>query len=144
MTEDTKKAGGGFKLSELRTDVSKSEEGVWCDVGEGFAIKVARIGHPKYQAYIAKLTKPHTRQIRRQGIGAPILRDIQRKATAKYLLLDWRNLHDDDGNEIPYSETKALELLSDPQYDEFLELVLEYAQDTEIFRAEDEADAEKN
>lgn len=146
MVDDTKTGKGkGFRLSSLKTDVAKSEEGVWCEVGEGFEIKVARLGHPKYQAYLAKLSKPHAKQIRREGLGAAeVLREIQRKATAKYLLLDWRNLHDDEGNEIPFSEEKALEILGNPEYEEFFDIVLEHAQDVELFRAENAEESAGN
>jgi hypothetical protein len=144
MVDEAKVKGDGFRLSSLKVDTAKSEEGVWFPFGEDFEVKVARIGNPKYQSYITKMSKPHVRSIRRQGIASEMLKKIQRQATAKFLLLDWRGLHDDNGEEIPYSEAKALEILSNPQYPEFYDIVLECAQDNEMFRSEDEADAEKN
>ncbi len=148
MTEEKEKQkakGNGFCLDDLAVDMSKAEEGVWCEIAEGFAIKVARIGHPRYKAYVAKLAKPHARRVRRDGLGSEmLLRDIQSKAVAKHILLDWRNLHDREGNVIEYSQAKALELLCDPQYSEFLDIVVEAATDQEAFRLDDIEDAAKN
>lgn len=133
MAEGEKKKG--FRLSSLKTDAKRSEEGVWQEIGEGFEVKVARLGHPEYKAYVAKLSKPHLRSIQREGIGSAKLREIQQRAVSRHILLDWRGLHDDDGSEIPYSQEKALELLSDPDYSELLDIILELAQDVELFRA---------
>jgi hypothetical protein len=142
MMDEKKKKG--TKLSSFKTDSRKSEEGVWTEVGAGFEIRVARLGNPKYQAELKRLGKPHLHGIRRQGLESEQLKRIQAKATARYLLLDWRGLEDDDGKTIEYSYEKALELFLDPDYNEFLDIVLEAAGDMELFRVETIEDQIKN
>ena len=62
--------------------------------------------------------------------------EIQNKALARYILLGWRNLTDDDDNSIPYSEEKAYELLCDPENFDFRKIVVALSGEQEVFRKE--------
>jgi len=58
---------------------------------------------------------------------------IMAKAVSETILLGWKGLQM-DGKELKYSTEKAYEILADPTAEEFLALILEYAQDNERFR----------
>lgn len=103
-------------VRELVGDRKKSVEGVWSvfEGGYDFEVKIARLGNDKYEKYLAKLLKPFTVKRRNRELESSVLKEITRKAMAKYIWIDWKNLTNGDGKAIPYSEEKALEYLSDP------------------------------
>ena len=65
------------------------------------------------------------------------------KAVSETILLGWKGLQM-DGKELKYSTGKAYEILADPTAEEFLALILEYAQDNERFRNEKLEEMAKN
>ncbi|MFZ8393380.1 hypothetical protein ACO1MB_14085, partial [Staphylococcus aureus] len=62
---------------------------------------------------------------------------------AKTVLLDWQNLKL-NGQEVPYSEAQALQILNDPKLADFRDQVVDLASDAELFREEHLEQAEKN
>lgn len=131
-----------MELKRFKTDKKKETEGTWVNAGEGLQLLVARLTNKQYQEHVRRLGKPHARQIRANNLSIDIINEITRKAVAKHVLLGWKNLQDDDGSNIEYTQQKALELLE--QYADFYDMVLEFAQDVENFQTGEEEDAEKN
>ncbi len=118
------------------------QEGVWVDAG-GLKLRIARMGNPKYNEYARQLGKPHAMQIRHgAGDAAKVLEDVIKKAMARHVLLGWENLEDDAGSPIPYSEAKAMELLTG--FPDFYRMVLEFAQEAEHFKRQSREDAKGN
>jgi hypothetical protein len=134
--------GGGFKLSQLAVDTTKSEDGVWIEFGAGFELLIARANNAAFKAELARLVKPYQREIAREGMSSRHATDAHTKAQAKCVVLNWRGLEDEDGEPIPYSPEKAFEILSDPRYPELKEFVDIESNNLDNFRAEDQADAE--
>jgi hypothetical protein len=65
-------------------------------------------------------------------------KDIENKALAKHILLSWRNLElDESEGQVEYSEQKAYEILCNPEYREFRNLVKNLAEEEEVFRKQD-------
>ena len=124
------------KLSQFKQDVSKSEEGVKVDLGDGLQVTVARIGNKKYQDFIRKATKPYQQAIRNKTLSDSIYEKIMVEAMADSILLGWEGMEDDHGDLIPYSKDMALEILSDPAYADFKQLVNDLANEQETFRSE--------
>jgi hypothetical protein len=58
------------------------------------------------------------------------------------VIVDWDGIYDRDGQKIPYSKEKALELLK--RLPALRDAVLICAQDIDNFRIEDAEEAEKN
>ena len=58
------------------------------------------------------------------------------EAIAETVLVGWEGLQDDDGTLIPYSKEKAVEILSNPEYEDFKKLVLDLADEQAVFSAE--------
>lgn len=131
-----------FKISQFATNAQKEKEGAWVDAGGGLRLKIARLGNSDYEEHLRKLSKPYSRQIRMNTIENEVLETVIRKATAKYILLDWENLTDDDDKPIPYSEAKAYELLT--EYRDFMKMVTELAGEVELFRQDDFKEVEGN
>ena len=132
------------KLMAIRTDNEKELNGVWIPYELGIQVKIARAGNTKYQAYLQELCAPYRTSIRQTIQDAEILQEVTRKATAKCILLDWKNIEDEEGNPLSYSPEKALELFSDPELKDFYEFILTVSQGKEEFRKEVIEDSEKN
>ena len=144
-----------FNIKQLSFDRSKEQNGVWVDEngivvptpeGDGLFLKIARLGNPGYKEHLRKLGKPHQRKIRKGNVKIELVEELSKKAIAKHVLLDWKNLQDENEKgklvDVPFSEKKALEYLK--QYEEFYEMVVEFATDAELFRQELQEDSEGN
>ena len=130
------------KLSKVKTDSKKEIEGIWEDYEEGIRLKIARMGNPLYDEEIYRLSKPVLKRSRE--IPADELERISKQAVAKYILVDWENIEDDDGNEIPYSSEKALEYFNDHDLRGFYRDIILIANDRNRFRREFIEEAVKN
>ena len=124
------------KLSQFKQDITKSEEGVKVDLGDGLTVIVARIGNKRYQDFIRKATKPYQQAIRNKTLADSVFEKIMNEAMADSILLGWEGMEDDQGEVIKYSKEKALEILSDPAYADFKQLVSDLANEQETFRSE--------
>lgn len=128
-----------FNFARFRTDEAAENEGVWFEVGEGFEIKVARLGNRKHAETYARLTStPAVRGV----VADKKLTDEQAirimvEAMADAILIDWKNL-EEDGNPIPFSREKALELLD---VKDFRALVHDFASQQSNFRVKQIAEA---
>lgn len=132
------------KLNAIATDMEKAESGVWLGYDSGIEIKVARWGNKKHQQYTQQLLKPHLSVVRGKNAEPTLLDDIDRQAAAKYVLLDWKNIQDDNGLDIPYSAEKALEIFRDPAFEDFYRFVVSVSMNRENYRLDLQKDAEKN
>ena len=128
-----------MKFSSFQTDARAELEGVWCELGEGCSLLVARAGNAAHEEMVARLE----RQMRPQSMAADaelptkVRTEIAIKAMAATLLLDWRGLLDDNGREIPYSKEKAEELLRTAR--DFRNLVSSLAMERRRFQNEETA-----
>jgi hypothetical protein len=102
-----------MRLSTMKVDPELESKGVWVDFGEGFECLIARDQNPEHRALLRRLMKKYRGF---DEIPEDRAREIDAKAMAKCIVLDWRGLLDDDDTEIPYSEGKAYEILVDPAY----------------------------
>lgn len=124
-----------MKISAFRTDENLEVEGVWVDLGDGGKVKVARLGNPQHRKVSQALGRPHQAQIRAGRLKPEVAEKLGIQATAQAILLDWEGIEDDDGKLIPYSQEKALELLTELK--DFRDTVLEIAGEMETFRAQE-------
>lgn len=121
----------GVKLSRFVTDKSKEVEGVWVDVGGGLRLKLARMGNANYTTALLG-SKYFGRSSKIIGIDAKGAVEDMRNAVAEHVLLGWEGLVDDNDQPILYTVDKAKEVLKETP--EFYRLVLEYAEDIELYR----------
>jgi len=124
----------------------KETEGVWVDFSEGVKLKIARAGNPKFQEKLERLLKPHRRKFRRRNIPLELVRSLTQQASIGTILLDWDGFTEknEQGEEVkvPFSDDKALEYFKIST--DFVNDVLDFADDMEIFREEEQEESEKN
>ncbi len=140
MSEKEKTKPKGFKFSNFKVNKDKAENGVDFQYAPTLMLRVARFNSPKVQNYLRKKQKPFMRQINQGTMDEETSRDILRKVLARFCLLGWKGLIDDDGKAIPYSPEKAEELLRET---DFLTEILEICQSRETFQDLDEDDFEE-
>ena len=131
-----------MKFKGFQTDATKEAEGVWIPVVEDLQLLIARMNNPKFEEAVRKLSKPHLRQIRRGTFSSDREKEIVQRALANHVLLGWKNLEDNDDKPIEYSKEKAYELLG--QSRDFYDMVMDYANDAELFKQEEMEEAEGN
>lgn len=127
------------KLSTIKIDNDKAS-GIWVEYSLDIKLKIASLRNKGYQAFIRKEGKEYQVQIAHGVLNDEALEPIFIRALAKHVLVDWKNIEDDDGSPIPYSQEKAEEILANPEYRDLLDFVMATAQDRERYRVEvDEA-----
>jgi len=96
--------------------------GVWVDYEEG-ELLIARMGNPMNRKVYQRLMKPYEQKQQRGTLPTHIKEQVVCQCYAETLLLDWRNLVDEEGNPIEYSQDIAYQaLLNDQDLREFVEL----------------------
>lgn len=132
------------KLSKVKADLQAEKEGIWVTFALDIEFLIGRGATPEYNRYLRKISAPYRSRLQGDGADKELLRDLVNKATARYIFLGWKNVEDDDGNVIPYSEEKAYEILSDPEYHDVRDFVLEVSQSAELYRQHTEEEAKGN
>lgn len=115
--------------------------GVWQDIGDGVSVKVARMGNPEYQKDFERVSKPHRRAIRRGTLNNEVAEKLLIKVMARTILLDWKGL-EEDGVAVPFNNENALRILT--EYKDLRDYVSDIANDIEVFKQEEDEEAEKN
>lgn len=127
-----------MKISKFRTDGDAELNGVWCDIGSGARLLIARAGNSRHKATLERLYAPYrTLVLANEKVPEEANDRVQCTAAASALLLGWEGLEGDDGQPIPYSVEKATELLL--TLPDFRELVSTLALDRERFVAGERA-----
>ncbi len=119
-------------------------EGAWTeDLGGGLKLKLARLKNPKFQKMYSRMMKPYQRQVRNGTLDTEVEERIITKCVVETVLLGWENLML-DGKIQEYSKENALRILSDPALSDFRDLVVDLANDSQLFREEMLVESEKN
>ena len=132
------------KLSAIKADMRKVEEGRWETYSAGIQLRIASTSSIAYRRARNDILKPYMRGTRSRAIDPDRVIELLKPAVARYLLLDWRNIEDDNGKAIKYSPEKAMEFFDDPALKDFYEFVLEVAGETDLYRQQAVADEAKN
>ena len=139
-------------LRDFKADPVKGSEGVWQPIGEGTEFLIARMNNPACKALFRRLAG------RYKGAALDMLPDkkqeeIYARVVAETVLLDWRETVDGklrehtvtlDGKQVKHTTEVAFEILSDPDYEDLLQIVRIYAEDSEAYREQAIEDAEGN
>lgn len=131
-----------MRLSNFAVDSKKANEGTWVQVGEGLEILIARLGNEKYKKFLRSAGKGLSVQVRTGNMNLEQAAELQKLAVANTVLLGWKGLEGDDGKPVEYSVQKAVELFNTHQ--DFYDLVVEYANDASMFKAQVQEDARGN
>ena len=122
-------------LTNVKVDKKTQSEGVWVEYDNETSFLVARMGNPKFKQRFTALMSPHQRKFDAGKLDMEMQSQIMARAVSETILLDWQGLKM-DGKELKYTKEKAFEILSDPTAEEFLAIIIEYAQDNENYRNE--------
>lgn len=132
------------KLSRYRLDKDKSVEGVWVKFGDGIEVRIARMYNPEFNNYYAKISEPQLNRIRRKTADRETKIELMKNSVAHCIIMDWKNMEDDNGKTIKYSPEKALEIISDPANVIFYDFVLDVSASFQLFFEQQKEDAAKN
>lgn len=117
------------------------DKGVWTKFsGSEFLIVYA--GNLTFQRKLSRLQKPFRKQIEKGSLDPEKSKELLIQSVVGTLLIDWKNVVDSSGNEIPFDESVAFKALSNN--DDLIDYVQEFATDLENYREESIADEEKS
>lgn len=100
-----------FKV--FKTDEEAERTGKWFPIDPfgDTEFLLAYQGNPEFKRYNAELMRPYRVEISAGTMSEDKRAELLIDALSKKIILGWKNLHDQDNNEIPYSTEKAAELL---------------------------------
>jgi hypothetical protein len=107
------------KLNAAYANAARRDEGDWVtEIPEmqDLHLRVRGTGNADYRLMQENLLKSVPKKERRAGLLPATQDRILAELAVENLLLDWRNLTDNDDAAIPYSKEKARELLFNPNY----------------------------
>jgi len=112
-------------------------EGLWVDFEEGVRFRIARAGNSNFLRVSDRLEAPHRKDMQRGRLSTEKQLEIQCRAMAEAILLDWEGVNTAEGP-LEYSKDNAYKVLRyTPEVRDF---VFEVATDHENFRSEDIAE----
>lgn len=120
-------------VRKYKTDQNKEERGVWVEVDEGAWLKIARAGNENWQKEYGKLAQTVRNKMENGSLNNDRADKIVSDIMSKTILLDWQGLAE-GGEEIPYSQKKAYEILYN--YPDLRAEVMSYARNQEYFKDE--------
>lgn len=123
------------KLSQTRSDKKKQNDGVWVPYESGIELLIARFGNTKYDEYVRTEVDSMTTLLRRD-LTAQETNEIVKRATAKHILLDWKNVDDDDGKPLSYSPEVGLKILCDEEYRDLYRFISFTAANAQNYRVD--------
>lgn len=134
------------KLRDLGPDAQAEQEGVWVEHDSGIEFKIRPLGNPEYTRLRHRLQKPQLKPKQlRKGLDPADVEEQNKELVLRTILVDWKNVEDDEGNEIPYSPEEARKVLWNPSYgDRVVEFILAEADDLQNFKESAKEEASKN
>lgn len=109
-----------MKLSSAALNIDAINGGEWVANLPGlgdFTVKVKGVGNEEYRLLVSRLTRDALRTKRAgEELSTAEVDAIGVRALLETVLIDWANLTDDAGAQIPYSMDRAQEFLADPRY----------------------------
>lgn len=135
-----------MRINKFRFDNDTSVNGVWFNGPDGLRLKVARANNVQYRDFMDAKMRPMVRSSRMAQLDETAARkDLERldvEAHARFVIKDWGCCQDENGDEIPFSVEKAIELFT--EMPDFLQLVRTYSLDLDAFRSGAKAESQGN
>lgn len=101
-------------INALRTDLDKQVNGTWFPYADGIELKLARWGNERFLAVQRDLVEQRKVVLNAKELTDEQRLDVNKEAASRTILLDWRNLEDDQGP-VAYTPEKALAYFRDPE-----------------------------
>lgn len=116
----------------FRADQEAVVKGVWRSIGDGGELLIARMNNKPSLIYYQELTQIHSEALKSPdaAIREAAESDLMIRVLARFVLLDWRGMETDTGEEWKYSEESAILMLKET---DFRDLVSMLANDREAY-----------
>lgn len=131
-------------INSIKTDLQKETDGVWMPYSLDIAVKVARARNSKYQEVLRARIDPLKKGIREESISMDELNELLLEVRAETILLDWKNIEDENDKAIPYSVEQAIKFFKDPELKDFYNFVVTISESSERYKKDLVKEAEKN
>lgn len=128
-----------FNVDE--TTVDKEESGVWAP-WRGSSFLIASSGADKFQRLFQRLQRPHRKAIDKGNLDPKLQVDMMAKAMSEALILDWKDVTNNSGEDVPFSVQTAFDVLR--KNSEFREFVSEFATEISNFVSEEKEELGKS
>lgn len=108
--------------STFKTDTNLEVQGIWLEYGlvdgdmnRPIRIKVSRAGgsNTRFARLLEAKTKPHRRSIQTETLDPKLAEQMFKEVYAESIILDWVNVQDEEGNDLPFSRDNVIKVLSD-------------------------------
>ncbi len=120
-----------MNIHDFAMDETLEVNGVWQMIGDA-EVLVARANNTAYVNLLRKVMAPYLSNSAFENLTTQQRLEIDAKIMAQTILLDWKNLTDDQAKVVPYSVEKAVEWLM--AYAEFRKLIARISEDTALYR----------
>ncbi len=120
-------------LKKQALDLDKTENGVWIEIDEKTSVLIARYGSPTFNKRMSELGKPYKYALAHGTLSEKKSNSILNKVIAETILLGWSGLAS-SGVDLVYSRETAIEILSDPENEDFKQFILEASKEAANFR----------
>lgn len=129
-------------INAVRMDLDKEVQGTWVPFRDtDIELKIARWNNPTYVEAEQRVIEQRKVTLGAKELTDDQLLDARKEAASETILVDWRNVEDDDGS-VEYNHAKALEYFRDPELQSLWTfVVLESMKDTNFRKQRLEADA---
>ena len=145
------KTMSNLSLTKLKsaygTDLTKETKGVWFKSSflPGLEFLIARNGNPAHEKLVRKLYKPYTKTLRAgRDLPEDVTDEISNELIVETLLLDWKGMPGDDGEDLPYTKAVAYQIMQDRSLKELKDEVLEFSNDFARYQIEEREETAKN
>lgn len=107
-----------FKIP--KQPIVELEEGTWAEY-QGSHFLIAYAGNIRFARAKDRIERPHRRLIEKGSVDAADQRKWMIQAMAEGILLGWKNVLDDNGQEVPYTtQNGVMSLTNDENFREFV------------------------
>ena len=124
------------KLNLPSVDMDKAEQGVWIDFTDTISFCIARDGNPKHKRALQSKLK-QIEKMREKGEYKRI-EHLTNEMTVRYILKDWKGITEGKGVELPFAQDVAMTILSDPQYEQIRNFIIDSSRDEVEFETQED------
>lgn len=132
-----------FDIDTLRVDPEKVSEGTWVNYRSGARLKLAKFMNKDMQDYRVEKSLEHAGVLNAGGEAADKLaEEVTVECLARFVLKDWEGFNR-DGKELKYTPELGVELMSNEEFSDFREDVINLSSSRDNYRPEETAKAVK-
>lgn len=120
-------------MINIDKDNSLLTAGVWMEY-EGSKFLVTHMSNVAFQRAVMRRQAPHKSKIDKGTLDPAVMRELMTRAMAETLLLDWKNVVDKEGKEVPYSPEAGYKALKNNE--DLRDYLSDFAMNLDNYREE--------